>query len=132
MILNDTGKIVQDEWRRSSVIRNEIELDEYIVMPNHIHGIIIINNVGATGGRPKTPYSSGPHKRSLGSFVAGFKSSITKHINLIRGSSNRYIWQRNYYDHIIRNDKDLYNSRIYINNNPLKWEFDRNHPNNIK
>jgi len=130
MILNNIGEIAQNEWHHSSKIRSEIRLNEFIIMPNHIHGIIIIDSVGATGGRPKTPYSSGPHKRSLGSFVAGYKSSVTKHINFIRRTSNRYIWQRNFYDHIIRDNNDLKRTRQYIIDNPIQWKFDRNHPDN--
>jgi len=132
MILNDNGHIAQEEWLRSSKIRNEIEMDEFVIMPNHVHGIIIVNNnVRATGRSPLHHQSSGPPKRSLGSFVAGFKSSVTKRINEYRNTPTQYVWQRNYYDHIIRNDVDLNRTRQYILNNPEKWELDRNHPDNL-
>jgi len=93
MVLNKYGKIVQDEWMESSRIRKEIKLDYFIVMTNHIHGIIFItnqnpssrstetNDVGATG---RSPLPRGPKPKSLGSFVAGFKSIITKRINEFR------------------------------------------------
>src|SRR5258706_12910393 len=82
--LNDCGQIVQDEWEKSAQIRQEIELDAFVVMPNHIHGIVVITlETGRATGR--SPLQSGPAKRSLGAFVAGFKSVVTKRINMTRG-----------------------------------------------
>jgi len=115
MILNDTGKIVCKEWIKSAKIRKEIEMHEYIVMPNHFHAIVEIT-VGANGIRPDdeihpdnggvcngdnegvchTPLRS-PSK-TVGALIRGFKSSVTKKI----GNS---VWQRNYWEHIIRDDK---------------------------
>ena len=142
MVLNELGQIVHAEWKRSSEIRREIELDEFVVMPNHTHGIVWIvemNDVRADG-RPPQPNPVRAHGRasqlpqrapkSLGSFVAGFKSAVTKRINEQRGMPGVPVWQRNYYEHIIRNDADLRRIREYIANNPLKWELDQLHPNN--
>ena len=142
MVLNELGQIVHEEWKRSSEIRREIELDEFVVMPNHMHGIVWIvemNDVRADG-RPPQPNPVRAHGRasqppqrapkSLGSFVAGFKSAVTKRINEQRGMPRVPVWQRNYYEHIIRNDADLQRIRQYIVNNPLKWELDQLHPNN--
>jgi putative transposase len=142
MILIELGQIVQEEWKRSSEIRREIELDEFVVMPNHTHGIVWIvemNDVRAHG-RPPQPGSTPlvradgrPPQRapkSLGSFVAGFKSAATKRINEQRGMPGVPVWQHNYYEHIIRNDADLQRIREYIANNPLKWELDQLHPSN--
>ena len=135
MILNEYGEIVRYEWYYSVHIRNEIELfeNEFIVMPNHIHGIVrIIDNVGATGWSP-TSWSPlqqqlgrphGPLKKSLSSFVAGFKSSVTKQINQIRQTPGIPVWQRNYYEHIIRDTDDLSRIRHYIANNPKNWNND--------
>ena len=83
--LNKFGHIVREEWEISAVIRREIELDAFVVMPNHVHGIVIITvgNVGATG---RSPLRSGPPKRSLGALVGGFKSAVTKRINDLRGT----------------------------------------------
>ncbi len=137
MRLNAYGEIVQEEWFRSAEIRREIALfsDEFIVMPNHIHGIVRIvespdthveatcPTVGATGRSPLR----GPAKRSLASFVAGFKSAATKRINEHRGTPGATIWQRNYYEHIIRHGESLNRIRAYILNNPLQWHSDHEH-----
>jgi putative transposase len=122
--LNLWGKIAQDEWQKSAQIRKEIELDIFIVMPNHIHGIIVITDAtGRATGR--SPLQSGPTKRSLGAFVDGFKSAITKRIGELRGLPRTAVWQRNYYEHVIRNEESLHRIRQYIGDNPARWEFDR-------
>ncbi len=141
MVLNAYGTIVREEWFRSAEIRAEIELfpDEFVVMPNHIHGIVWIvttdDMVGATGRSPlqrahgHAPLPPhGPAPRSLGSFIAGFKSAVTKRINARRGTPGACVWQRNYYEHIIRNDGALNAIRRYIIDNPLRWHLDRYNP----
>ena len=132
MQLNQYGEIVRQEWLKSPAIRQEIELDEYVVMPNHFHGIVIIQPVRANRRSPlpsnRSPLRMQP--RSLSSFIAGFKSSVTKKINIIRHTPGTKIWQRNYYEHIIRNETALNKIRQYIINNPLSWEIDQLHPHN--
>ena len=164
MKLSALGKIVRDEWLRSAVIRKEIRLfdDEFMVMPNHGHGIVWIVDtaVGADGVRPEDvgtngirpnegirsnmewahamrPNESAPTRaslrrapRSLGSFIAGFKASVTSRAK--RELNMTGIWQRNYYDHIIRNDRELNNIRWYILNNPLNWQLDRDNARNTR
>jgi putative transposase len=132
MHLNELGRIVSGEWHRSSEIRKEIELDTFLIMPNHIHGIVVINAytssyVGANG---RSPLQMKP--KSISSFVAGFKSSVTKQINQIRNTPGIPVWQRNYYEHIIRNEKELNQIREYIVNNPIQWELDTENPQNTK
>jgi putative transposase len=144
MRLNEYGEIVQKEWFRSAEIRREIVLfsDEFVVMPNHIHGIVRIvespdAHVGATGptagatdatvGATGRSPLQGPAKRSLASFVAGFKSAVTKRINDRRGTPGATVWQRNYYEHIIRHAESLNRIRAYILNNPLQWHLDHEH-----
>ena len=134
MRLNQYGEIVENEWIKSAVIRPDIKLDKYIVMPNHFHGIVIINPVGANCCSPlplmsiQTRPSMKP--RSLSSIMAGFKSAVTKQINIIRNAPGTPVWQRNYYEHIIRNENALNNIRQYIVNNPLSWHIDQLHPDN--
>lgn len=195
MILNEFGIIVAEEWKRSEEIRKEINMDVFVIMPNHIHGILMINPlpdsnrfdrdkpietngtvgldetimgadgtpVGATGrsplrhpspipnpspghhhlsqpgNDPPRPYgssiinkieqlsasnSNGPKPKSVGSFVAGFKPAVSKRINEKRGTPGSPVWQRNYYDHIIRNEQEFTAIRYYIINNPVNWKQD--------
>jgi REP element-mobilizing transposase RayT len=130
MIMNENGKIVESEWLRSSEIRKEIELDVYRVMPNHFHALLwIAPNVGANG---HSPLRNRPalKSKSLSSLMVGFKSSVKLKINKFRNTPGVPIWQRNYYEHIIRNEKELNKIREYIINNTLKWEFDEENPKN--
>jgi REP element-mobilizing transposase RayT len=104
-------------------------------MPNHLHTIIIINetqNVGVELALPKEDAykgraSSAPTNPTLGRIIQVFKSISTIEINRFRGVSGIPVWQRNYYEHIIRNDKELYEVRKYIEINPLNWENDEYH-----
>jgi putative transposase len=137
MRLNGLGRIVQAEWLRSETIRREIALDEFVVMPNHIHGIVIISpsDPPCRGARPCAPTRATSARallrrapRSLGSFIAGFKSVVTKRINEVRSTPGVPVWQRNYHDHIIRNDDDLNRIREYILLNPSWWADDRENP----
>ena len=129
------GQVVSEQWLRSALVRDEIELDAFIVMPNHIHGIVIRraqpSGVGAHGCTPLP--SSPPYRppRSLGSLVAGFKSAATKRINEIRGMLGIPVWQRNYYERVIRDDEELNRIRQYTVDNPAHWEEDRENPNNV-
>ena len=146
MKLSALGKIVHEEWFRSAEIRKEIQLfdDEFMVMPNHGHGIIWIVDtmVGADGVRlkndiqpdngrmPSAPTHASLRRapRSLGSIMAGFKASVTSRAKQELNMTG--IWQRNYYDHIIHNDRELNNIRWYILNNPLNWQLDRDNAQN--
>jgi len=128
--LSEFGEIVRDEWLASADIRCEIQLDAFVVMPNHLHGIVWIvaddDIVGATGRSPLP--ARGPTPKSLGSFIAGYKSAVTKRINEIRGTPGNPVWQRNYYEHIIRNEQDLDAIRRYIRDNPAHWAEDPENP----
>jgi REP element-mobilizing transposase RayT len=125
--LSEYGMIARDEWMKSAAVRFEIELDEFVVMPNHFHGIVVIHG---RGDRPVAPtkHHPGPQPKSIGALVAGFKSTVTKQINQIRNTPGIPVWQRNYYEHIIRNEKALENIRRYIEGNPVLWEYDHENP----
>jgi len=134
MILKELGKIVRNEWLKTERIRENVELDAFMVMPNHFHGIIILTDNGRSfkeldivGAYGDTPLQS-PSK-TIGAIVRGFKSATTKQINQFRNAPGLSVWQRNYYEHIIRNENDLNRIREYIINNPLKWELDDENPN---
>jgi len=111
-----------------------------MIMPNHLHGIIVIHDVGAHGRAPfqqnrapqqqsRTPLHRKP--KSLGSLIAGFKSVATKKINIHRQLPGCPIWQRNYFDHIIRDEEELNAIREYIQSNPLMWAQDNENPANL-
>jgi len=132
MTLGPLGSILADEWRKSAVIRREIHLDEFVAMPNHLHAIVHIRDVGAHGRAPLRP-DTGTHApvrppRSIGSLIAGFKSAATKRINEHRGAPGLQAWQRNYYDRIIRNEAELARIRQYIIDNPAHWDADPENP----
>jgi REP element-mobilizing transposase RayT len=103
MMLNEFGKAVAEEWNRSAEIRHEVELDAFVVMPNHIHGIVVIveSYVGAQGLAPLQQTQRGcvslqRKPRSLSTFIWGFKSAVTRRINDLRGTPYAPLWQRNY------------------------------------
>jgi len=134
VVLNGFGNIINNELIKTPLIRREIDLIKYVIMPNHIHVLILINNVGASGNSPvnnkqitnwangRSPLRMKP--KSVSSFVAGYKSVTTKSINIIRRMPGCPVWQRNYYEHIIRDDDDYASTWEYIDQNPDKWNFD--------
>ncbi len=132
MVLNEFGVIVRSEWERTAEIRREVDLGAFVVMPNHFHGIVILHNdtvVGATGRSPLPP--RGPIPKSLGALMAGFKSSVTKQINVIRATPGIPVWQRNYYERIIRHERELDRIHRYIESNPSNWADDDENPANL-
>lgn len=144
--LSLTGKIVLEEWIKTKEIRTTVDLDEFAIMPNHLHGIIIINdsvetsrrdvsktiNVETTGSvvsdndnaynkKNETTHrivSTTLKPNSLGSIIGQFKSVATKRIR--KEHNKNFSWQPRFYDHIIRNEKSLLAIRKYIRLNPLK------------
>ncbi len=114
MVLNDAGRIAAGCWRDIPKHFPQVSLDEWVVMPDHVHGIITIHSVGVKNLSPIPPRSARPcgTSRTVGSIVRGFKIGVTK---LLDGDSP---WQRNYYDIIVRDARALNNIRAYIRNNP--------------
>ncbi|NJD23597.1 MAG: transposase [Melioribacter sp.] len=133
MLLNDVGIIIDDEWNKTKLIRSNIDLDFYVIMPNHLHGIIIINESGRGVSQyaPTTDDMFHSPSHTLGAIIRGFKSSSTKRINIKLCTPNKPLWQRNYYERIIRNEKELYHIRNYIQQNILKWDMGKNIPANM-
>lgn len=138
MVFNDAGKFVQNCWLDIPSHFPNVKLDEFIVMPNHIHGIISIidddktdKSVGAKHFSPlqdnNTTFRS-PSK-TIGSIVRGLKIGVTKWFRSNTDIHN--VWQRNYYDHVIRDENDLNHIREYIINNPLQWEMDNENPDRL-
>ncbi len=132
MKLNGYGEVVKSEWLKTPNIRPNVTLDEWIIMPNHIHGIIAIDD-----GRGTLPRAQGTQQRaptverfgkpvsnSVPTIVRMFKSVTTKKINEIRELPYTPVWQRNYYEHVIRDEEALNKIREYIVHNPARWEYD--------
>lgn len=136
MRLNGFGEIVREEWLKSAEVRQEIDLDAFVVMPNHLHGIVMIRSAGVDRGencpgamnRPLRRSPSGPLSGSLGAMIGQFKSIVAKRINALRVTPGCPVWQRNFYEHVVRDETDLQAIREYIVNNPLQWELDENNP----
>jgi putative transposase len=162
--LNAIGKIIQKEWRQLERHFSQIQLDAFVVMPNHVHGIIVIDTVGegypsfvrAThpsadeirdtndilvdqmkdnldgsprqGARLQTRHPNGPQTNSLGAMIGQFKSLATKRIWALAEINRHPIWQRNYYEHIMRDNLEYRRIIQYIETNPLQWHDDQLHP----
>ena len=127
MVLNDTGKITQHYWLEIPNHFPNVLLDEYIIMPNHVHGIFVLNdNIGARHAVPlqQAEQFGKPSKQSIPTIIRSFKSTVTNQINQIPGAS---VWQHNYYEHIIRNEIELKKIREYIVYNPINWTTDENY-----
>ncbi len=142
MILNKYGVIARNEWMKTPEIRNNVELGEFVIMPNHMHGIIRLlgrgelyspdndgelntlhspDNVIETMGECNSPLR-GP-SNNIGAIVRGYKSSVTKQLNLLNIGCS--VWQRNYHEHIIRDEQSYQRISDYIINNPAKWNDDK-------
>ncbi len=124
MHTNAYGRIVEECWTAIPTHFPHVELDAFVIMPNHMHGIVIIHNsVGATHA---SPLRSGPQSGGLGAIIGSFKSAVTRRNNMLHDTSAPF-WQRNYYEHVIRNADDLNHIRNYIEQNPARWLHDRLH-----
>ena len=131
IILTAIGEIIEKFWFEIPNHFYNVELDEFIVMPNHLHGIIVIY-VGVQNFEPlQGQRNQFQHiiPKSLGSIIRTCKAAVTHWCN--NNGHEYFRWQRNYYEHIIRNEDDLNQIREYISGNPLKWETDKENPNKI-
>jgi len=124
MVLNEYGKIVQAAWEDLSNHYTDVQLDEFIVMPNHVHGIIWLidlkTNVDVGAGLKPAP----TWRFGLSEIVRGFKTFSSRRINVSRKTPGIIVWQRSFYDHIIRDEIKLNKIREYIMNNPAQWAMD--------
>jgi REP element-mobilizing transposase RayT len=124
MVFNRYGRIAQDCWHIIPQHFIHADVDAFIVMPNHFHGIVIIKEVAARHASPLHQSFRGSKAPTLGTIVGSYKSAVTKQINKVRKTSGLNIWQSNYYEHIIRNETELDKIRQYILTNPLNWKKD--------
>ncbi len=133
MTINDWGRVVEDAWKEVAEHWPAVELDAFVVMPNHFHGIVILHTeadgTGKEGGGTLPLQSvAGP---TLGAVVAYWKYQTSKKINQIRQTPGLRLWQRNYYDRIIRSEQMLDKARHYVACNPARWAEDTNNPVNL-
>ncbi len=144
MRLNEAGRMVFNEWDTLPTRFPSVDLDAFVVMPNHIHGIIVFTtrvSVGAplVGAQDVAPNMATDNRATtrvaptLGGVVGAYKSRVT--VEYTRGvktkgwpAFRRRLWQRNFYEHIIRNEASLNRIRQYILDNPARWTFDRENP----
>jgi len=124
--LTELGRAAEESWQDLPVRYPHLTLDALVVMPNHVHVILVIDGTECRGGGATPPLQSDP---TLGQIVGYTKYQSTKRINERRGTPGERVWQRNYYEHIIRNDADLRRIREYIASNPLGWSEDPENPN---
>lgn len=158
MRLNQYGEIIRSVWEESPGHFPSIDTDTYVIMPNHFHGIIVVgDNVGAGFPRPILETRNQPRcveaerggenqipggekggetpplrKPTIGQVVGYFKYQSSKQVNMLRDNSGVPLWQRNYYERIIRSDAELNAARKYILENPLKWDQDKENPVNAR
>ena len=119
------GKIAQQYWAEIPKHFPFVELDDYVIMPNHIHGILFINKSQHDHWQPN---KFGVQSKNLPSIIRGFKAGVKAFATT---NQIAFEWQARYYDHIIRTEKDFNNIRQYIMDNPVKWEQDRNNLENL-
>lgn len=135
MKLNKWGLIVEQCWHNLVKHYTGIELDAFVIMPNHVHGIIkITGNITVGDGFKPSPTGTGENTKTHGltEIVRAFKTFSARKINEQRNTQGQKVWQRNYYEHIIRNEISLDKIREYIINNPRNWHTDGNNPHRIK
>lgn len=136
MVLSEAGRMVQRTWENLPRRFPSIELDAFVVMPNHVHGIIQIvgaermsaGDVGAGLALPKGAASSAP---TFADIVRAFKSTSAIAVNALLGRTGKPLWQRNYYEHIIRGRGELDRIREYVTTNPLRWGQDLENPDSV-
>lgn len=137
---NALGEIVYEEWLRTAVVRSNVTVGpgDIVVMPNHVHGIITIAGRGRPhdddpwrgpdlrrdAGVPHQTGPRGPAPGSIGAIVGQLKSVTTRRVNAFRGTPGGRLWQRNYYEHVVRDRAALARIRLYIADNPVRWADD--------
>lgn len=144
MKLNEHGLVAKQQLEKLPKRFPNIELGAFIIMPNHIHVIVIIINGRGTAENLKNPDGEPsrraptqerfqkPVKGSIPTIIRSYKSAVAYRINLMRGTQGVPVWQRNYYEHVIRNQQELQTKTDYIEANPMLWDEDDENPLNIK
>ena len=129
------ASVIERAWREIPNHHLQVKLDAFVIMPNHVHGIVILEGdarfVGARHVSPLRTGGPGTAKRSLGAIVGSFKAAVTKDLRRLDLWDSQPFWQRNYYERIVRDDDELDRIRRYIAYNPTAWQFDHENPQRI-
>jgi len=128
LTLSEFGKISSNAWSQIPDHFDHVKLDALTVMPNHLHGILHFEGRGTACRAPTEESFGRPVASSLPTVIRSYKSAVTRKINLIRSTHASPVWQRNYYEHIIRSEESLNQYRRYIDENPLRWSLDLENP----
>jgi putative transposase len=130
--LNDVGRAVVEEWIWTGFVREYVALDAFVVMPNHLHGIVLLLSDESNDRRPHGSVGTmhrartfgGSEARTLAGVIGAFKAAVTRYVNRMYRTPGEPLWHRNYYEHIVRDEDDLERIREYIRNNPRNWQKD--------
>lgn len=131
MRLSELGLIAAQGWQWLAEQYAHVQLDAWVVMPNHLHGILVLTDdqPHEKGGSRTAPAVA---RKPVGRLVGAFKTVTTKQINALNEVADDLLkplfWQRNYHEHVVRNEADLSRLREYVVNNPMKWVLDSLHP----
>jgi REP element-mobilizing transposase RayT len=126
--LSPTGRIVADEWMRTATLRRNVELHEFVVMPNHFHGLLTIHEQGGCNTPlPEPPRPFRTLGGNLGAIVRGFKGASTRRINELLGVRSP-VWQRSYHERVVRGERQFEAIVNYIRENPARWDDDPENP----
>ncbi len=127
MRLNVAGRIVAKEWQRSGDLRSNVEIDDFVVMPNHFHGIVFLTQTdeGTLRSAPTRSFGGGM-AGSLPVVVRNFKGAVTRRMR--ERGFDEPVWQRNYHERVIRNERELQAIQRYIADNPRQWALDKENP----
>jgi len=124
MNLNDTGHLVAGLWQWLAQQYPHVLLDEWCVMPNHLHGILVLSGDEHDSGRGGSRTAPTPKRKPVGRLIGAFKTVSAKQINLRRQTPGARVWQRDFWEHIVRDDAEMDRIRLYIKSNPANWEAD--------
>jgi putative transposase len=132
---NEIGDLAWAEWHRTLDLRPEIDCHAFVVMPNHVHGLISLNpNSRSTPmppiDQPDAPFFARKRPRSLSTMATGFKGAVTREMRQRTGDSHLEIWQRNYHERVVRDEREFDTILKYIEENPFWWDEDRFNPAN--
>jgi len=143
IVLSASGEVAQACWCAIREHSPDVFLDEFALMPNHLHGLLALGV--ASPAKRDTPYRVDPllpssrtvtptpalQPDSVSALMGSFKSAVTRQVNRAKGTPGAPLWHRNYYERIVRDDKELKAVREYIRGNPIRWSLDRLNPNSL-